>query len=73
MRIRARVYPRSSRRAVKEAETGEYRVYTHKPAEGGKANKEVVELIAGHFNVKRHQVTIISGLKARDKLIEIPG
>jgi len=43
---------------------------TSKP-ERGKANKELVKKLAKHFNVPSSHVNIISGLKSRDKVVEI--
>ena len=39
--------------------------------EGGKANKALIDLIADYFNVKKSQVTIISGAFATNKIIKI--
>jgi uncharacterized protein (TIGR00251 family) len=43
---------------------------TSKP-EQGKANRELMKKLAKHFNVSTSQVSIISGLKSRDKIVEI--
>jgi uncharacterized protein (TIGR00251 family) len=41
------------------------------PPVDGKANRELVELIAEHFDVPRSRVTIKSGAGARVKRVEI--
>lgn len=40
-------------------------------AENGKANAELIRYLAGEFEVDRSQVSIVSGAKARVKLIRI--
>ena len=39
----------------------------------GEANLCVIELLAKHFNVKKSQISIVSGYKSRNKIIEIIG
>jgi hypothetical protein len=41
------------------------------PPKKGKANKELIEVLADYFNVKKTDVQIIRGLKSRDKIISI--
>jgi len=43
---------------------------TSKPKKG-KANLELIRKIAKHFGVSSSQVRIISGLKSRNKIVEI--
>ncbi len=71
MRITVRVVPRAKKREIKRQSDGSYRVKVLSPPIDGRANKEVVEVIAKEFDVKRSQVFIIKGEKTRDKLIEI--
>jgi hypothetical protein len=39
--------------------------------ERGRANSELVKLLARHFRVEPSRVRIVSGLKSRKKLVEI--
>jgi uncharacterized protein (TIGR00251 family) len=39
--------------------------------ERGRANSELVKLLARHFRVEPGRVRIVSGLKSRKKLVEI--
>lgn len=43
---------------------------TSKP-ERGKANRELIKKLAKHFKVSQSQVRIVSGLKSRNKTVEI--
>jgi len=70
MLINIKVVPRSSRNFVKE-ENGLLKVYVNAPAQKGKANEAVVELIAGHFGVKKRQVSILKGELSPRKIISI--
>lgn len=65
-----RVCPRSSRNQV-EQKRDNLKVYLTKPACDGQANAQLVDLLSGYFKVKKYQVKIKSGLKSRDKLVEI--
>ncbi|MBD3230715.1 MAG: hypothetical protein GF329_21230 [Candidatus Lokiarchaeota archaeon] len=37
----------------------------------GKANKELIEVLADHFDVKKSDINIVKGLRSRNKLILI--
>ena len=39
--------------------------------EKGKANKKVIKMISGYFNVPKSRIKIDSGLKSKEKVIEI--
>jgi len=39
--------------------------------ERGKANKALIDLIANYFNVKKSQISIVGGILATKKIIQI--
>ena len=41
------------------------------PAVDGKANKALIELLAGHFKVKKKDIEIIKGELSREKVITV--
>ena len=47
------------------------KVYTTAVPEDGKANKEVIKILAKHFNIAKSKIKIIRGETKRDKTIEI--
>jgi len=47
------------------------KVYVNAPPAGGRANRELIEFLAGHFGVKKNSVKILRGEKSKNKLIEI--
>ncbi|MEJ5255854.1 MAG: DUF167 domain-containing protein [Acidimicrobiales bacterium] len=70
MRILVKVKPRSRTDEVNELPNG-YEVKVTAPAEDGKANKRVIELLADHFKVAKSAVVIRSGHTSRTKIVEI--
>jgi len=56
---------------VEAAQDGTLRVRVTEPAEGGRANAAVIDLLAEHFKVPRRAVSILQGEKSRQKLVEI--
>lgn len=70
MIFKVRVSPRASRNRVEQFQDV-LKVYLTKPAAEGLANAQLIDLLSRHFEVKKYQVIIKSGLKSRDKLVEI--
>lgn len=68
--IKVRVTPRAKRTAVEKFGEG-YKVYITAAPVKGKANKALIEVLAGHFGVKKSQVCIVKGEKSKDKVINI--
>jgi len=71
LRLAVKVQPRSSRAGVEPAGPGEWRVRVHAAPEGGKANDEVIELLAAHFGVPRTHIKILRGASSPKKIVEI--
>jgi len=70
MKIKVKVIPRAKKERIEEFEDG-LKVHLFSPAEKGKANKRLIELLADHFKTKKYNIRIERGLKQREKLIEI--
>ena len=68
--ILVKVSPKSSQEKVEEFDRF-YKVWLKTAPEKGKANSELIKLLADYFKVKKSAVTIISGTKMRKKLVEI--
>jgi len=71
MRIHLKVMPGSSRELVEKVDEGRYKIYTHKPAVEGKANKAAIEMLAEYLNIKKNRISIVKGAKSRNKVLEI--
>ena len=63
--------PKSSVRRLTAIDDNSFEAQLHSPPEDGKANKELIDLVAAHFKVRRRFVRIVSGHKSRHKIIEI--
>ncbi len=72
MKFTVRVTPAAKRNMLKE-EDGGLKVYLTAPAVEGKANKALIDFLAGHFCVRKSQIQITKGLKSRVKTINIEG
>jgi len=48
-----------------------YKVSVHEPPLDGKANRAIIRVVAKYFNVAPSLVTIVSGLTAKTKTLEI--
>jgi len=70
MIFNVRVTPRASRNRVQQI-GNKLKVYLTKPAQEGQANNQLIDLLSTHFKTKKYKITIKSGDKSRDKLIEI--
>jgi hypothetical protein len=68
--LKIKVIPKSSRSLVKKENHG-LKVYLTKPAQEGLANKQLIELLAEYFCLKKYQIHIIAGEKSKNKTIRI--
>lgn len=71
MKVSVIAHPNSKRPRVEKDLMGELHVYVSAPPLEGKANKAIVQSLAGYFNVKKSSVIFISGEKAKIKTFEI--
>jgi len=68
--VKVRVKPASKVAKVVEEE-GTLVVFLKSPPVEGRANRELVEVLAKHFGVTKDSVRILRGKKSRTKVIEI--
>jgi uncharacterized protein (TIGR00251 family) len=71
--LRVRVTPRASKSEVTGYRDGTLRVRLTAPPVEGKANRELLKLLADWLGVRKGDLGIVSGEKTRDKAIEIEG
>lgn len=62
--------PKAGRNFIKK-ENDHIKVYLVTPAQGGLANKKLIELLSDYLNVKKYNLKIVKGQKSREKLIEV--
>jgi len=69
--VNIKVIPNAKKNEVCRDEDGRVRVYVKAPAARGRANKELIEVLAGYFKVKKSKVSIVRGAKSREKVVGI--
>jgi uncharacterized protein len=69
--IRIKVKPNARRSELEELSDGTWVARVAAPPVDGKANEELLRLIAEHFDVRKAQVSIKSGASGRLKLVQI--
>jgi uncharacterized protein len=70
-KIQVRVKPNSRESALELLDDGTWLGRVKAPPVDGKANQELVGLIARHFGVPKSRVTIRQGASGRSKWVEI--
>ena len=70
-KLQVRVKPNSRMSALEDAGDGTWLARIKSPPVDGRANEELIGLIARHFGVRKAQVSISSGTSGRTKLIRI--
>ena len=68
-----KVKPRSSRERLAKDSSGELRLELHAPPAEGEANEACVQFFARQLRVPQACVVILSGHRARRKLIRVTG
>jgi hypothetical protein len=72
VRLRLRVSAGASRTRVAGVHGGALKAAVAAPPEKGRANREVVRLVAGVFGVAARDVEIVSGEASPDKVVRLP-
>ena len=73
MIIEIRVVPQSGRQAIVLDKSGRIKIFLKNPPEQGKANDELIKVLADRLQVVRCAVTIIAGHTVRTKRIALKG
>ena len=71
MKITVKVKPNSKEQNIIKNEDGSLLVRLKSPPVDGKANQELINILAKEFKVKKSQIKIKYGSSSRQKLIEI--
>ena len=69
--IQVRVKPNSRIRALEPVEGGTWLARLRSPPVDGKANEELIALVADHFKCRRSAVSIKRGASGRNKWLRI--
>ncbi|MEI6831880.1 MAG: DUF167 domain-containing protein [Candidatus Omnitrophota bacterium] len=65
-----RVTPRASRNRVEQV-GNKLKVYLTSPAQDGRANNQLIDLLSAYFKIKKYKIIIKSGDKSRNKLVSV--
>ena len=65
------IKPGSSQEKIVENDDGSLVVYLRAKPHDGEANTALIKLLSKHFHVGKTSITIISGAKSRNKIVEI--
>ena len=71
--LQVRVKLRARVASLVRGSGGEWVAHVTSPPVDGKANAEVIGLVAGHFGCARSAVSIKSGASGRTKLVKVEG
>lgn len=71
MIIRIKVKPNARHAALTQEPDGSWRAELKAPPVDGKANAELIALVAEHFKCRKSAVTIKTGAAARLKLVKV--
>ncbi len=71
MRIKVKVVPRAPIAQVLVVSKEELKVKVISPPTKGKANRELIELLAEFYGVAKSRIRIIRGETSRNKIVEI--
>jgi hypothetical protein len=71
MHKKVKVKPNSKLQKIQEEIDGSLTINLKSPPLDGKANEELIKLLADKFDVPKSYITIKSGLSSRQKIVEI--
>jgi uncharacterized protein (TIGR00251 family) len=71
VKVSLKVCPKSSREEVVKGSDGNLKVYIRQAPTDGKANKALIEVLAGYYKVRKRDIRIVTGSTNRNKIVEI--
>ncbi len=71
MQKRVKIKPNSKLQNIKEEADGSLTVSLKSPPVEGKANEELIKLLAEKFDLPKSRIRIKSGLSSRHKLVDV--
>nr|WP_242027832.1 DUF167 domain-containing protein [Limnothrix sp. FACHB-1083] len=71
MKLAVKVKPNSKQQKIVEEADGGLTIFLKSPPIDGKANRELIQLLAAHLGVSKSAITIKVGQAGRQKIIEV--
>jgi uncharacterized protein (TIGR00251 family) len=72
-RVRLRVSPGARKTELAGRHGDGWKIRVSAPPEGGRANDAVLDVLAERVGLPRRALSIVSGQKSRDKVVEMTG
>ena len=69
--LNVKVQPRARTRGVIEMGEREYKVRVLSPPSDGRANQEMIDVLAAHFRLPPSRFKILAGHKSRQKVVAL--
>lgn len=73
MKLLVKVVPKAKNQKIILDKSGTIKCYLKSPPEDGKANKELLALLAKKLKTTKRDIVILQGATSRTKLLEIVG
>jgi uncharacterized protein len=70
--LTVKVKPNSKQQNIQEQPDGSLTVHLKSPPVDGKANQELIAMLAKKFKIPKSAIAIKSGFSSRNKLVEVP-
>ena len=71
MKFSIRVKPNSKESQIEEMGPNQFLVKVKAPPQENKANREVITLLSDYLHVPKSRISILSGLKSKQKMVKI--
>ena len=71
MKLRITVKPNARKNEVLRGADGTFVIRVAVPPIEGKANEKVIEILSDYLNIPKRSISIVSGFKGKNKLVEI--
>ena len=72
MLIKVKAYPNAKKQEIIKKGDNSFEIKIKAKPENGKANQQIIRLLANYFNINSKKIIIIKGSKARNKIFSIP-
>ena len=71
MKIFVRVKPIAKRNEIKVVDSNHFTISVKESPVNGKANRAVIKLLSEFYKITKSKILIKSGIKSREKIVEI--
>ncbi len=71
LKIQVKVKPNAKQQKIEEIAENNFKIAVKSPPTDGKANQELIKILAKRFNVPKSHISIKSGVSSPHKLVEI--